>query len=143
MDHLKYAVGMLHTRQFFDAGAVKYDRMIVDNFLEGKASSFAPDPVISSLTFLSRIIPDSADLCHGASLTKGVVSYQVNKPARRRKRWGQTRRQEEVPVEFPPDICFYYNYRQCLDESCMKSHTCRKCAGKHSANSCREKTRKF
>lgn len=38
LDHLKYAAGMLHTRQFYDIGAVKYNRMIVDKYLENKSS---------------------------------------------------------------------------------------------------------
>lgn len=142
LDHIKYASGMLNTRQFFDAGAIKYDRMIVDRFLEGKSSSFAPDPVLSSLTFSSRIIPDSSELCHGASLTKGVTSYPTNRPNRGKKRPGQSRRYEDVPADFPADICFYFNYRRCYDENCPKSHTCRRCGGKHRADACQDKSRK-
>lgn len=144
LEHLHYASGMLNTRQFYDQGAVKYDRMIVDKFLEGKSSGFKPDPVIASLTFSSKIIPDSVELCPGASLTRGVSSFVVNKQARGRKRnMGGSRRYDEVPPDFPQDICFFYNYRQCHDESCTKSHTCRKCQGKHRAETCREKTRRF
>lgn len=133
---------MLHTRQFFDMGAIKYDRMIVDKFVDRTSSSFTPDSVISSLTFSSRVIPDNREMCHGASLTKGVHSYQVNKSMGRKKRIGQSRRYDEVPPDFPTDICFYYNYRQCSDEGCQKSHTCRKCGGKHRADTCRERFRK-
>lgn len=138
INHLQYATGMLNTRQFYDAGAVKYDRLIVDKFLEGKTSTFEPDPVLSSLTFSSKIIPDNIEMFQGASLTKGVNSYQVNKPSRGKKRVNQPRRYDEVPPDFPSEICFYYNYLQCLDESCHKSHTCRKCGAKHQADSCRE-----
>lgn len=46
MNHMRYATEMLHTRQFYDLGAIKYDRLIVDKYLEGKATGFDPDPVI-------------------------------------------------------------------------------------------------
>lgn len=143
MNHVRYATGMLHTRQFYDIGAIKYDRQIVDKYLENKSSGFAPDPVISSLTFSSKLIPDSVELCPGASLTKGVTSFQAAKSANRgRRRSMAGRRSDEIPPDFPHDICFWYNYRQCVDENCSKSHVCRKCSGKHRADSCRERTRK-
>lgn len=144
MRHIRYATEMLHTRQFYDVGAIKYDRLIIDRYLEGKAAGFDPDPVISSLTFSSKIIPDSVDLCPGASLTKGVTSYiQTSKSTGRgRRRNPTTRRSDEIPTDFPQDICFMYNYRFCGDENCSKSHVCRKCSGKHRADNCREKTRK-
>lgn len=106
--HLKFASGMLQSRQFYDMAAIKYDRYIVDHFLEGKASSFDPDPVASSLTFSSRVIPDHIELCHGASLTKGVRSYPVNKQPKKHKP-GSYQRQNEVPIDFPSDICFFFN----------------------------------
>lgn len=121
--------------------AIKYDRAIVDEYLDGRAGGFDPDPVISSITFSSKVIPDSVELCPGASLTKGVISYQQNK-IRGRRRGNMGRRQDETPPDFPQDICFMYNYRQCLDDNCSKSHTCRKCTGKHRADNCREKSRK-
>lgn len=142
LDHLKYAAGMLHTLQFYDLGAVKYDRMVIDKYLDKKSSTFAPDPFISTLTFSSHVIPDSSKLCHGASLTKGVQSYQVNKTLGRRKRVGQPRRSDEVPFDFPNDVCFYYNYQQCADDNCSKTHTCRKCGARHRADTCRERSRK-
>lgn len=142
IDHIQYAAGMLNTKQFYDAGAVKYDRMIMDKYIEGKASTFSPDPVISTLTFSSRIVPEGSELCHGASITKGVASYLVNKPSRGRKRGFQPRHYDEVPQDFPNEICSYYNYRQCMDEGCQKSHTCRKCGAKHRADTCRERSRK-
>lgn len=142
INHMRYATEMLHTRQFYDIGAIKYDRAIVDKHLEGKVGGFDPDPVISSITFSSKVIPDSVELCAGASLTKGVISYQQAKPARNRRRTYTSRRPDETPPDFPQDICFMYNYRQCLDDNCSKSHTCRKCSGKHRADSCRERSRK-
>lgn len=145
INHIRYATEMLHTRQFFDIGAIKYDRAIIDKYLDGKAGGFDPDPVISSITFSSKVIPDTVDLCPGASLTKGVTSYQVSKLGRGRRRSNNLnsyRRGDETPSDFPHDICFMYYYRQCLDENCQKSHTCRKCSGKHRADSCRDRTRK-
>lgn len=141
--HMRYATEMLHTRQFYDCGATKYDRMIVDKYLERKGSSFDPDPVISSLTFASKVIPDSVELCHGASLTKGVVSYQQSKgPRNKRRNSNVTRKQDDTPIDFPPEICFQFNYRQCQDENCPKAHSCRKCGGRHRADTCKEKTRR-
>lgn len=143
MNHVRYAMEMLHTRQLYDVGAVKYDRLIIDKYLEGRATGFDPDPVISSLTFSSKIIPDTVELCPGASLTKGVVSYIASKSmGRGRRRNNIGRRSEEIPPDFPQDICFMYNYRYCGEENCAKSHICRKCSGKHRGDTCREKTHK-
>lgn len=143
MNHIRYATEMLHTRQFFDVGAINYDRLIVDKYLEGKSRGFDPDPVISSLTFSSKIIPDTVELCPGASLTKGVVSYQTSRSTGRGRRRNPTnKRSDDTPNDFPSDICFMFNYRHCGDENCTKSHVCRKCSGKHRADGCREKTRK-
>lgn len=139
--HLKFATEMLQTRRFYDISAIKYDRLIVDKYVMGKSTGFEPDSVLSSLTFSAKVIPETTELCHGASLTKGVVSYPATRTARKR-RAGQQRRSEEVPLDFPAEICFFYNYRQCNDEACNKSHVCRKCGGKHRADSCRERTRK-
>lgn len=141
INHIHYATQMLNTRQFFYIGAIKYDRAIVDKYLEGRAGGFDPDPVVSSITFSSKIIPDTVELCPGASLTKGVISYQQNK-IRNRRRGNTGRRSDETPPDFPQDICFMYNYRQCLEDNCNKSHTCRKCSGKHRADNCRERSRK-
>lgn len=112
------------------------------NTLTVKQGGYDPDPVISSLTFSAKVIPDSIELCPGASLTKGVASYQISKGPRGRRRANNYRRGDETPPDFPQDLCFMYNYRQCLDEHCTKSHICRKCSGKHRADSCRERTRK-
>lgn len=141
--HVKFATEMLHTRKFYDSGAVKYDRLIMDKFISGKSHRFEPDTVISSLTFSSNVIPDSVELCHGASLTRGVLSYQpLKQQTRRRRNIQATRKSDEIPHDFPTDICFLYNYRQCQDDSCNKSHVCRKCMGRHRADSCKEKTRR-
>lgn len=74
---------MLNSRKFFDIGALKYDRLIIDKFLTGKSRGFHPDPVLSSLTFATQVIPNTAEICHRGSLMKGVSSF-VNKNPRRR-----------------------------------------------------------
>lgn len=33
MKHIRYATEMLHTRQFYDVGAIKYERLIIDKYL--------------------------------------------------------------------------------------------------------------
>lgn len=135
--HLKFAAGMLHSRRFFDAGAVKYDRFIIDKYLRCKSAGFEPDTVGSSLTFSARIIPDNIQLVHGASLTKGIKSVQLGKQTQAKWRKPGQRR-DEVLADFPSDICFRYNYRQCNDDNCQKAHSCRKCHGKHRADTCRK-----
>lgn len=138
--HLKFAAGMLHSRRFYDSGAVEYDRYIIDKHIQGKSGGFDPDPIGSSLTFSTRTIPDSVDLCQGASLTKGTLSYVASKQTKRRGgRSARTGRSDEVPSDFPSDICFYFNYRLCHDENCPKAHVCRKCNGCHRADSCKSK----
>lgn len=142
--HVKYTLRMLHTRQFYDAGAVLYDRFIVDKYINSKSYGFEPDPVGSSLCFPPRVIPDSVEICHGGSLTKGIRSVPVTKVNKRKKGLNSPRQgRDEVPADFPQDVCFYYNYRSCTDESCTRNHICRKCHGKHRADSCREKTKFF
>lgn len=123
-------------------GAIKYDRLIIDNYLAGKATDFRPDPVVSSLTFASQVIPETADICHGGSITKGVSSYTASRQPRKRRGTFQNRRMDEVPADFPPGVCFHYNYRQCWDENCSKAHICRKCSANHRADTCREKSKK-
>lgn len=54
---------MLQFRKFYDAGAIKYDRLIIDNYLAGKSKDFNPDPVVSTLTFSSQVIPECTDIC--------------------------------------------------------------------------------
>lgn len=105
--HVKFATEMIHTRKFYDCGAIKYDRLIIDKFLSGKSHRFDPDTIISSITFSANVIPEGVDLCHGASLTKGVLSYLPAKQTRRR-RSGQLnpRRSEDVPADFPPRCVF-------------------------------------
>lgn len=143
LDHVRFATEMLHSRNFYDSGAVKYDRLIIDKHLSGKSDNFNPDTVISSLTFSTRVIPDNVEVCHGGSLTKGVVSSQLGgKQTRRRRPNYSPRKQEDVPADFPSDICFFYNYRYCSDETCNRAHICRKCSGKHRADTCKEKSRK-
>lgn len=141
LKHIKYATEMLHSRKFFDSGAIRYDRMVIDKYLSAKSGSFNPDPVLSSLTFASQVIPDYTEICHGGSLTKGVTSF-VNKNPRRRRMGGfQQKKVDEVPADFPSDICFFYNYRHCADDSCNKAHICRKCFAKHRADTCKERSK--
>lgn len=140
---VKYATEMLNSRQFYDCGAIKYDRMIVDRYLSGRSSNFNQDLVISTLSFSAKVIPDTVEMFPGASLTKGVHSYQASKQSKRRRNLNAQRtRQDETPSDFPADVCFYYNYRQCYDENCSKSHVCRKCQGKHRADTCRRETKR-
>lgn len=138
--HLKFAAGMLHSRRFYDSGAIEYDRYIIDKFIQKKSGGFEPDSVGSTLTFSPRIIPDATELCHGASLTKGTHSYVASKQTKRRvgkaQKWGKT---EEIPADFPSDICFFFNYRNCQDDNCPKAHVCRKCNGRHRADSCKSR----
>lgn len=74
LSHVRFATEMLHSRNFDDCGAVKYDRMIIDKHLSGKSTNFNPNTVISSLTFSTHVIPDNVEICHGGSLTKVVIS---------------------------------------------------------------------
>lgn len=142
INHIKYAAEMLNTRQFFHCGAVKYDRMIIDKYVSGKALNFNPDPVILSLSFSAKVIPDSIDMFPGASLTKGVQSFYSSKQNKRRRNpTSQRSKSDETPSDFPPDVCFQFNYRQCYDENCNKAHVCRKCQGKHQADTCRRETK--
>lgn len=107
LGHIRYTTEMLQSRKFFDIGAVKYDRLIIDKFLAGKSSCFDPDPILSSLTFSTQVIPDNTEICHGGSLTRGVLSYVNKNPRRRRgvsqtkKSVSQTKKSEEVPSDFP------------------------------------------
>lgn len=140
--HVRFATEMMHTRKFYDSGAIKYDRLIIDKYVAGKSSRFEPDTVLSSLSFSANVIPEGLDLCHGASLTKGVISYQPAKPRKRRVPQQVQRKSEEVPPDFPADVCFFYNYRQCYDDNCTRAHTCRKCGAKHRADTCKERVRK-
>lgn len=71
INHVKYAAEMLNSRQFYDSGAIKYDRLIIDKYVNGKATNFNPVPVASILAFSSRVIPDSVEMCPGGSITKG------------------------------------------------------------------------
>lgn len=84
INHVKYAVDMMNSRQFYDSGAIKYDRLIVDDYIKGKSRNFDPNPVASTLAFSSRVIPDYVEMCAGASITKGVHSYQAKQGRRRR-----------------------------------------------------------
>lgn len=127
---------MLQSRKFYDAGAIRYDRMIINKYLQGRSPGFSPDPVISALTFSSQVIPDPAEICHGGSLTRGVSSVVPSKQ-RSRRGTNQTRKPDEVPADFPSEICFFYNYRQCWEDNCSKAHICRRCSGKDRADSCR------
>lgn len=143
VNHVKYTTEMLNSRLFYDCCVVKYDRMIVDRYMCGRSINFNPDPVTSTLAFSSKVIPDSVDMFPGASLHKGVHSYQAAKQNKRRRNPGAMRsKQDETPSDFPPDVCFYFNYRQCLEENCPKAHVCRKCQGKHRADTCRRDTRR-
>lgn len=47
--HIKYAAQMLHSCQFWDSAAVKYDREIGERYLHKDSKNFDPDPVIHSL----------------------------------------------------------------------------------------------
>lgn len=144
ISHVKFATQMLHSRHFYDTGAIHYDRQIIDRFVEGRCRTFAPDTVVSSLTFSPRLIPETVELCHGASLTKGVRSFTTKPKQRKRPQSGYRGvKSEEIPHDFPTDICFFFNYRQCTDDNCSRSHICRKCHGKHRADSCKEKTKNF
>lgn len=129
---------MLHSRQFYDIAAIKYDRYIVDKFIKG-ASNFELDTVGSTLCFSPRIIPDGVEICHGGSLTKGVRSTSAPRGQSSRRRRGSASprgysNREEIPPDFPADVCFFFNYRQCWDENCPRNHVCRKCHGKHRAD---------
>lgn len=143
VNHVKYASEMLNSRQFYDSGAIKYDRMIVDRYLNGKSSNFNPDPVISTLSFSAKVIPDSVEMFPGASLTKGVHSFQSSKQNKRRRNpSGLRSKADETPADFPSNVFFYFNYRQCHDEECPKAHVCRKCQGKHRADTCKRETKR-
>lgn len=139
--HIKYTVQMLHSRQCWDSAAVKYDRDIIDRFVNKVRRNFDPDPVISSISFSPRVIPETVEICHGGSLTKGVRSMPVSRTPQKRRKGQPFSSNMEVPPDFPDHICFFYNYRNCNEENCTKSHVCRKCNGKHRADSCRERTR--
>lgn len=140
--HVKFATEMLHTQRFYVMGATRYDRLIIDRFASGKSKDFTPDTVLSLLSFSANVIPDSVELCLGASLSKGVVSYLPSwqLQSRRRRNNPGVRKAEEVPADFPSDVWFFY--RQCTEENCNKAHVCRKCRYKHRADMCKEKTRK-
>lgn len=145
ISHIKFATQMLHSRHFYDSGAILYDRQIIDRVVEGRSRSFAPDTVVSSLTFSPRLIPENIELCHGASLTKGVRSFAAKAKQKKRPQSGYRGgvKSDEIPQDFPSDICFYFNYRHCTDENCPRSHICQKCHGKHRADSCKERTKNF
>lgn len=142
--HVKYTLQMLQTSQFYDASAIHYDRYVIDRYVNTMSRDFHPDPVGSSLCFPPRVIPDSVEICHGGSLTKGIRSIMISKQNKRKKGQSSPRSgRDEVPADFPADVCFYYNYRHCNDDSCSRSHVCRKCHGKHRVDTCKEKTKFF
>lgn len=48
VNHMKFASQMLHSRQLYDLGAIKYDRYIIDKFIGSPTSNFDPDSVGSA-----------------------------------------------------------------------------------------------
>lgn len=133
IDHLAFAAEMFHSRKFSVKGLVDYFAYIVNRVMSGAISRFGPDP---SLHFSPNVIQESP--ATGGWSQRSGRGRRNNRRQRQPNNNNQLEDKVEVPPDFPPEICYLYNYRTCPG-NCGRNHVCRVCRGKHEAKSCNVK----
>lgn len=127
LSHLSFSSEMYHSRKFSVKGLIDYDAYIVQSVVNGTMPCFKPDPIGASLHFSPNVIQDISP----------SFPFRSGRGRRGGRRMRQNYQEEklEIPSDFPPEICYLYNYRSCQG-NCGRNHVCRVCKGKHDARSC-------
>lgn len=128
LSHLAFASEMYHSRKFTPKGLIDYDQYIVQRVVNGIMPRFAPYPIGASLHFSPNIVSVNEPSSY-------QQRYARNRRGGRRGRQNNQDDKVDIPADFPPEICYLYNYRSCQG-NCGRNHVCRVCRGKHDARSC-------
>lgn len=130
LSHLMFCAEMYHSRKFSPKGPIDYDAYIINRVATGAVSSFGPDTIGASLHFSPNVIYEPA-------VSPSSPPYRGRRGGRRNRQYNQDDK-VEIPSDFPPEICYLFNYRSCTG-NCGRNHVCRVCRGKHDARSCQVK----
>lgn len=125
--HLSFAAEMYHSCKFSVKGLIDYDAYIVQRVMNGSMPAFGPDPIGASLHFSPNVLQE----------TSPSFTTRSGRGRRGGRRFRPNNQDDKVdiPSDFPPEICYLYNYRSCSG-NCGRNHVCRVCKGKHDARSC-------
>lgn len=97
--------------------------LVIDNFIQDPAGGIkVGDSMVSSYCF--------QDATRVKSVNQGYPSSM------KKKKKGKARVSESVPEDYPPDNCFYWNYKICTVNNCGRNHVCRICGDDHKAPMC-------
>lgn len=123
LSHMEFLTRHACDNSYTDVAYAKYDHNVVDQFVKSPSLGFAvADPVALGFSF------------HPAKLVLDTDAKQSNSVKRKKNSGRQGK--SGIPDDYPPMNCYYWNYKSCWNNNCIKQHTCRICEGPHRAVGC-------
>lgn len=124
LSHMDYVTRHGKNEDYQDSAYIEYDRMVVDEFIKNPSAGIKVGNVMAS----SFCFHDVTRIHKSSSQVMSAKKKKRNKPA--------SRQVDMVPEDYPPDNCFYWNYRSCVMSNCNRNHVCRICGENHRAVNC-------
>lgn len=124
LSHMDYVTRHGKNEDYQDSAYIDYDKMVVDEFIGNPSAGIKVGNVMAS----SFCFHDVTRVHKPSSQTTLLRKKKKNKPSNRQG--------EVVPEDYPPENCFYWNYRSCVMTNCNRNHVCRIGGENHRAVNC-------
>lgn len=121
--HMQFLSRHACENAYIDTAYAEYDHNVFDKFLVNPLLGFpTADPVALGFAF------------HPAKLLCENDNKQIG--SQKKKKQNSKQSKSGIPEGYPDNNCYYWNYKTCWINSCMKKHICRICDGNHRAVGC-------
>lgn len=126
LSHMDYVTRHGKNEDYQDSAYIEYDKMVVDDFVRNPSEGIKACNVMAS------------SFCFHDVTRVHKSSTQISTPKKKNKIRSKVsnRQGDSVPDDYPPENCFYWNYRSCVMSNCNRNHVCRICGENHKAVNC-------
>lgn len=121
--HMDYVTRHGKNADYMDSAYVEYDKMIIDDLVREPSSGLKVGDVMAS------------SFCFHDVTRYHKSNNQPSIPSKKKKK-SKIRQGDQVPDDYPPENCFFWNYRTCVSPNCNRNHVCRICGENHRAMAC-------
>lgn len=109
LGHMEYLTRHGKNGDYNDLAYVEYDKIVIDNYLQNPSSGIkVGDTMTASYCF------------HDVTRVKSHA--MITPMGGKKKKKPKTRSTDQVPDDYLPENCFYWNYKTCTVNNCGRSH---------------------
>lgn len=138
LSHMNFVARHIMEKNFTPIACIKYDRHVVDEVLAGNTQFKDFNPVAAGIFLHGGAVPSCEQRSGFDRVNRSSFNprQSTENMANRMKDCNKENIPLYMPEQWPADLCFNYNTKQCVGR-CAKLHVCSFCRLRHRLMDCK------